>query len=220
MVERRPKTVVLAELCASKCHRSWLERYRKEEQKLWCRRHRKLQDLSSTQQQIYQFLSLFSVFQGIVLTALVQSNTDLGCQRWWVPFTISLTTTMVTLVSLVPKLRRLHYRHWELDQINGEVDAILTAIDKIMTHGALLDISNPSNEPLDILSSSNVVLLGTDTPLHLRLLYVVRNYAFDIVVFVTVILVSSIIMFWCYRLLCRPIVSDFHAACNATCNFP
>jgi hypothetical protein len=52
---------------------------------------------------LYQWIGFFSVFQGVVLTAVAQSST-LGCQQSWAPAALSLIASLVTVVSVHFKL--------------------------------------------------------------------------------------------------------------------
>ncbi|CAK9218705.1 unnamed protein product [Sphagnum troendelagicum] len=56
---------------------------------------------------LYQWIGFFSVFQGVVLTAVAQSST-LGCQQSWAPAALSLIASLVTVVSVHFKL--VNYR--------------------------------------------------------------------------------------------------------------
>jgi hypothetical protein len=53
--------------------------------------------------ELYQMLGFYSVFQGVVLTALAQSNT-LYCLSSWAPASLSLLASAVTVVSVHYKL--------------------------------------------------------------------------------------------------------------------
>jgi hypothetical protein len=52
---------------------------------------------------LYQWIGFFSVFQGVILTAVAQSTT-LGCQQSWAPAALSLIASLVTVVSVHFKL--------------------------------------------------------------------------------------------------------------------
>jgi len=53
--------------------------------------------------EIYQLLTFFVVFQGVVLTAVAQAST-LKCRHWWAPFTLSLIASAMTFVGVYQKL--------------------------------------------------------------------------------------------------------------------
>jgi hypothetical protein len=53
--------------------------------------------------EIYQLLTFYVVFQGVVLTAVAQAST-LKCRHWWAPFTLSLIASVMTFVGVYQKL--------------------------------------------------------------------------------------------------------------------
>ncbi len=69
---------------------------------------------------LYQWIGFFSVFQGVVLTAVAQSST-LGCQQSWAPASLSLIASVVTIVSVHFKLKS--YRALEVNLANETHDS-------------------------------------------------------------------------------------------------
>jgi len=53
--------------------------------------------------EIYQLLTFYVVFQGVVLTAVAQASM-LKCRHWWAPFTLSLIASAMTFVGVYQKL--------------------------------------------------------------------------------------------------------------------
>jgi hypothetical protein len=53
--------------------------------------------------EIYQLLTFYVVFQGVVLTAVAQASA-LKCRHWWAPFTLSLIASVITFVGVYQKL--------------------------------------------------------------------------------------------------------------------
>ncbi|CAM6006902.1 unnamed protein product [Sphagnum balticum] len=53
--------------------------------------------------EIYQLLTFYVVFQGVVLTAVAQASA-LKCRHWWAPFTLSLIASAMTFVGVYQKL--------------------------------------------------------------------------------------------------------------------
>ncbi|CAM6011430.1 unnamed protein product [Sphagnum balticum] len=90
---------------------------------------------------LYQFIGLYSVFQGVILTAVAQSSA-LSCNISWAPGLLSLFASVVTLVSVYSKL---HYYHdqknivhkWE----NGE-EILRSKIDDFKVDGEIPDENN------------------------------------------------------------------------------
>ncbi|XP_024371984.1 uncharacterized protein [Physcomitrium patens] len=64
-----------------------------------CNRHRS---------EIHQLIGYFSVFQGVVLTAVAHTS-SLSCQTWWIPFTLSSLACLATLWAVTQKLRSLFF---------------------------------------------------------------------------------------------------------------
>ncbi len=54
--------------------------------------------------EIYQLLTFYVVFQGVVLTAVAQASA-LKCRHWWAPFTLSLLASAMTFVGVYQKLQ-------------------------------------------------------------------------------------------------------------------
>lgn len=66
--------------------------------------------------EIYNLVGFFSVFQGVLLTAVSQSNL-LHCNNWWSPFVLSLLASIVTFVGVWQKFWYI----WALDKtVNSE----------------------------------------------------------------------------------------------------
>lgn len=82
-------------------------------------------DVITVKADLYQFIGLYSVFQGVILTAVAESNA-LSCNISWAPGLLSLFASVVTLASVYSKL---HYYHdqknivhdWE----NGEAVSVI-----------------------------------------------------------------------------------------------
>jgi hypothetical protein len=70
--------------------------------------------------EVYQWIGFFSVFQGVVLTTVVQSST-LGCQLSWAPASLSFIASVVTIVSVRFKLKS--YRARKLSLANEKYDS-------------------------------------------------------------------------------------------------
>jgi hypothetical protein len=75
---------------------------------------------NSAKNDLYQWIGFFSVFQGVVLTAVAQSST-LGCQQSWAPASLSLIASVVTIVSVHFKLKS--YRALEVNLKNETYDS-------------------------------------------------------------------------------------------------
>jgi hypothetical protein len=62
---------------------------------------------------LYQWIGFFSVFQGVVLTAVAQSST-FGCRQSWAPASLSLIASLVTVVSV-------HFKLINYDDLNANL---------------------------------------------------------------------------------------------------
>lgn len=89
---------------------------------------------NSAKNDLYQWIGFFSVFQGVVLTAVAQSST-LGCQQSWAPASLSLIASVVTIVSVHFKLKS--YRALELNLAKETYDSKILheQIQQLRTEG-------------------------------------------------------------------------------------
>jgi uncharacterized membrane protein YkgB len=68
---------------------------------------------NNAKNELYQWIGFFSVFQGVVLTAVAQSTT-IGCQQSWAPAVLSLIASLVTVVSV-------HFKLINYSELNARV---------------------------------------------------------------------------------------------------
>jgi hypothetical protein len=66
------------------------------------RKERKQALSLNVKNEIYHLVGFFSVFQGVVLTAVSQAS-QLTCHNWWGPFALSLLASTTTLVGVCHK---------------------------------------------------------------------------------------------------------------------
>jgi len=69
--------------------------------------------------ELYQLIGFYSVFQGVVLTAVAQSTT-IHCAQRWGPASLSLLASLVTVASVHFKLRSYSKLKCSLDKEEGE----------------------------------------------------------------------------------------------------
>ncbi|KAG0555008.1 hypothetical protein KC19_12G136500 [Ceratodon purpureus] len=67
---------------------------------------RKKTKVDNLKNEIYQLIGFFSVFQGVLLTAVSQSNL-LHCNNWWSPIILSVVASVVTIFGVVQKLMQI-----------------------------------------------------------------------------------------------------------------
>jgi hypothetical protein len=95
----------------SPIHAKALEEWSKKETLFSTRVERKKQGVANVKSDVYQLLGIFSVFQGVLLTAVAQSSL-LHCNNWWSPIALSLMASVVTISGVVQKLKRiLEFQH-------------------------------------------------------------------------------------------------------------
>jgi len=68
---------------------------------------------NNAKKDLYQWIGFFSVFQGVVLTAVAQSST-FGCRQSWAPASLSLIASLVTVVSV-------HFKLINYDDLNASL---------------------------------------------------------------------------------------------------
>ncbi len=75
--------------------------------------------------EIYQLLTFYVVFQGVVLTAVAQAST-LKCRHWWAPFTLSLIASVMTFVGVYQKLETFRQvkDDFENERFNSSVNGL------------------------------------------------------------------------------------------------
>jgi hypothetical protein len=95
---------------------------------------------NSAKNDLYQWIGFFSVFQGVVLTAVAQSST-LGCQQSWAPASLSLIASVVTIVSVHFKLKS--YRALEVNLADETYDSKILhqQIEELKTQGTSFKFS-------------------------------------------------------------------------------
>jgi len=77
--------------------------------------------------ELYQLIGFYSVFQGVVLTAVAQTNL-IQCQQSWGPVSLSLLASIATIVSVYIKLKDYseHRKALEEEIADSKVRAFLS----------------------------------------------------------------------------------------------
>jgi hypothetical protein len=83
-----------------------LEEWSKKETLFTSRVERKKKKVANLKNEIYQLIGFFSVFQGVLLTAVSQSSL-LHCNNWWSPILLSVVASVVTISGVVQKLMQI-----------------------------------------------------------------------------------------------------------------
>ena len=79
-----------------------LEQWEAKDKLFTTRVDRKTKQSLSVRNEIYQLVGFYSVFQGVLLTAVAQSNL-LHCNNWWSAFTLSALASLVTVIGVNQK---------------------------------------------------------------------------------------------------------------------
>jgi hypothetical protein len=98
------KNLVLIE--KSLIHQKALEEWTRKENLFTARVERKTKKVDSLKNEVYQLLGFFSVFQGVLLTAVSQSNL-LHCNNLWSPIVLSVLASVVTIAAIAQKLYQI-----------------------------------------------------------------------------------------------------------------
>ncbi|KAG0557197.1 hypothetical protein KC19_11G109500 [Ceratodon purpureus] len=82
------------------------EEWSKKETLFTSRVERKKKRVANLKNEIYQLIGFFSVFQGVLLTAVSQSNL-LHCNNLWSPVALSVVASVVTVAGVLQKLMQI-----------------------------------------------------------------------------------------------------------------
>ncbi|KAG0583504.1 hypothetical protein KC19_3G141900 [Ceratodon purpureus] len=98
------------------------------------RKERKQALSLNVKNEIYHLIGFFSVFQGVVLTAVSQAS-QLTCHNWWGPFALSLLASITTLVGVCHKFYNfiIWKRATDVEVCNSKV--LKTQISKLKKFG-------------------------------------------------------------------------------------
>jgi hypothetical protein len=83
-----------------------LEEWEKKDELFAQRVDRKRKQSLSVKNEIYQLIGFYSVFQGVLLTAVSQSNL-LHCNNWWTAFCLSAFASIVCIAGVIQKFHTI-----------------------------------------------------------------------------------------------------------------
>jgi hypothetical protein len=95
---------------------------------------------NSAKNDLYQWIGFFSVFQGVLLTAVAWSST-LGCQQSWAPASLSLIASVVTIVSVHFKLKSYRALEFNLASETYDSKILHEQIAELKTQGTSFKFS-------------------------------------------------------------------------------
>jgi hypothetical protein len=106
-----------------------LEDWARKEALLTSRVERKSLRVEGLKNEVYQLIGFFSVFQGVVLTAVSQANL-LHCNNKWSPILLSLLASVVTIAAITQKLYQISHLQ---ETIHTEKQALEVCITSLAT---------------------------------------------------------------------------------------
>ena len=71
-----------------------------------------------------QTLNLYFIFQAIILTSTTTKSPSLNCNKWWVPFSLSLLASVLNLFALLGILSNTWRAREKLDQHKAYLELI------------------------------------------------------------------------------------------------
>ena len=89
-----------------KVHKKALEVWQNKEVLFTKRVERKKSKVAELKNEVYQLIGFFSVFQGVVLTAVAQAS-QLHCPTRWIPISLSILASVVTIAGVIQKLDQI-----------------------------------------------------------------------------------------------------------------
>ncbi|MED6172914.1 hypothetical protein PIB30_054330 [Stylosanthes scabra] len=142
----------LTEISDSPGHLLLLKLWQRQETLFAARIARKETKLTSLKSELFTLSSFFFIFHFFFLTLLFTSSTNSSrknaascCNKWWLPSTVSLCTSMVFVVMVHAKLRR-YWKVWEeLQGERGDGRVLSRCIQELRMKGASFDLSKESS---------------------------------------------------------------------------
>lgn len=140
--------------------------------------------------EIYQLLTFFVVFQGVVLTAVAQAST-LKCRHWWAPFTLSLIASAMTFVGVYQKLETFRQVKDDFENERFNFSALTKDIQKFKMNGKTFSFKND-------------VTYGTRRATRRKGFWRLCELVFSLnfIVFVSLLGFSAVILVACKVILC------------------
>ncbi|CAM6018638.1 unnamed protein product [Sphagnum balticum] len=139
----------------------------------------------NTKNELYQLIGFYSVFQGVVLTAVAQTNL-IRCSQSWGPASLSLLASVSTIASVYAKLKDYSQLRRALEEETNDSRVWQNWIASLKTTGA--DFKFP--QPVESAEQS------TKKPAGLKLIYLWAILLF-------LFLFSAITLASCFVVLCN-----------------
>jgi hypothetical protein len=114
--------------------REWEKRYKVARERI----EKKSTRAINAKNELYQLIGFYSVFQGVVLTAVAQSST-IFCKQSWGPASLSLLASIVTVLSVHSKLISYSGLKSSLDQEIKDSKVLHEQIGELKARGKKFD---------------------------------------------------------------------------------
>ncbi|KAG9448798.1 hypothetical protein H6P81_008763 [Aristolochia fimbriata] len=138
----------LMEISQSPGHLLLLKLWQRKEDKFNGRIARKETQMDNLKCEVFQLCCFFFAFHGFLLTFLFNASGHLqerAQRQWWIPFFLSLTTSLAIIFFVQLKLYRYHKFVKKLQRDRSDNRALVRCIQELRMKGASFDLSK---EPL------------------------------------------------------------------------
>ncbi|KAG0599780.1 hypothetical protein M758_12G178100 [Ceratodon purpureus] len=140
--------------------------------------------LATSNNELYQLIGFYSVFQGVLLTASAQSNL-LCCKNWWIPVSLCALSTLCTCWGVWLKLLQVRIFEEEKNHFNAQHSHRSSQLLTLRTGGADPFKGAESESSVEVKASS-------EEGLHLQTEEILIFSA--ILAFSVIILIGSVFM--------------------------
>ncbi|XP_068642795.1 uncharacterized protein [Aristolochia californica] len=147
----------LMEISQSPGHLLLLKLWQREENKFNGSIARKETQMDILKREVFQLCCFFLAFHGFLLTFLFNASSHLqehARRQWWIPFSTSLTTSLVIIFFVQLKLCRYHMIVKKLQRDRSDNRALVRCIQELRMKGASFDLSKEPQTAKRMKSSS------------------------------------------------------------------
>ncbi|KAG0601373.1 hypothetical protein M758_11G105500 [Ceratodon purpureus] len=110
------------------------EEWSKKETLFTSRVERKKKKVANLKNEIYQLIGFFSVFQGVLLTAVSQSNL-LHCNNLWSPIALSVVASVVTVAGVLQKLMQIRSLQYTILSEERSLKEVVKRLNNLRNSG-------------------------------------------------------------------------------------
>ncbi|XP_024365586.1 uncharacterized protein [Physcomitrium patens] len=112
---------------------------------------------AAAKNEVYQLIGFYSVFQGVLLTAVAQSNM-LHCNHWYFPFILSALASISALVGICLKFRTVRKLEKTIDSEKQSRQIFVNRIQKLRWLGQDFKFSRDAQDGGKVNSRRNTIL--------------------------------------------------------------